>query len=65
MRIQSLVRGLLLGICRIEVRIYEVIESLDAASQEDFTNSADDDFDDKINCGDTDCVKDPECIGGY
>jgi len=45
--------------------ISEVIESLAAEAQEDCTNSADDDGDERIDCEDTDCVEDPNCKGGY
>jgi len=45
--------------------ISEVIESLAAEAQEDCTNSADDDGDERVDCEDTDCVDDPNCKGGY
>lgn len=45
--------------------IAEVIESLAAEAQEDFTNSADDDGDERVDCEDTDCVDDTNCKGGY
>ena len=45
--------------------ISEVIESIAAETKEKCFNSKDDNFDEKIDCEDTDCVKDPGCTVGY